>query len=135
MLLKPIIFTPSILYPYMIKAILVSLLGLTASLLAGCAEPCNGHIESTVLYFAESPTHQGQLVYANVLNNADLGVQHTLMREDKEYGTFGHIVIIQDSQNKFKGRRSVCFDEFKQLPTPTNGKLDEPDIPWIEVLK
>jgi hypothetical protein len=117
------------------KTILVSLLGLAASLLTGCAEPCNGHIEGTVLYFAESPTHQGQLVYANVLNKPDLGVQHTLMREGKEYGTFGHIVIIQDPQNKFKGRRSVCFDEFKTLPQPANAKLDEPDIPWIEVTK
>jgi hypothetical protein len=104
-------------------------------LLTSCTEPCNGHIESTVLYFAEGPNHQGQLVYANVLNKADLGVQHRLMREDKEYGTFGHIVIIQDPQNKLKGRRSVCFDEFKVLPTPTNAKLDEPDIPWIAVLK
>jgi len=105
------------------------------SLLTNCSEPCTGHIESTVLYFMEAPNHQGQLVYANVLNKADLGVQHTLMRDDKEYGTFGHIVIIQDPSNKFKGRRSVCFDEFKMLPRPANAKLDEPDIPWLEVTK
>jgi hypothetical protein len=105
------------------------------SLLTSCSEPCNGHIESTVLYFAESPTHQGQLVYANVLNNSAMGVQHRLMRDDKEYGTFPHIVIIRDPQNKFKGRRSVCFDEFKTLPRPANAKMDEPDIPWIEVTK
>jgi hypothetical protein len=117
------------------KMALLGFLGLAASLLTGCAEPCNGHIESTVLYFAENPNHQGQLVYANVLNKADLGVQHTLMREDKEYGTFGHIVIIQDPQNQFKGRRSVCFDKFKVLPKPANAKLDEPDIPWIAVVK
>jgi len=117
------------------KAFSALALFVAAGLLTNCSEPCNGHIESTVLYFAENPNHQGQLVYANVLNKPDLGVQHRLMRDDKEYGTFGHIVIIQDPQNRFKGRRSVCFDEFKVLPTPTNAKLDEPDIPWIEVLK
>jgi hypothetical protein len=103
--------------------------------LSSCSEPCTGHIESTVLYFVEAPNHQGQLVYANVLNKPDLGVQHTLMREDKEYGTFGHIVIIQDPQSKFKGRRSVCFDEFQRLPPPATAKLDELDIPWLKVTK
>jgi hypothetical protein len=107
----------------------------STALVTSCSEPCNGHIESTVLYFVEGPNHQGQLVYANVLNKPDLGVQHTLMREDKEYGTFGHIVIIRDPQSKFKGRRSVCFDEFKTVPRPADAKLDEPDIPWIEVVK
>jgi len=102
---------------------------------ASCSEPCNGHIESTVLYFVEGPNHQGQLVYANVLNKPDLGVQHTLMRDDKEYGTFGHVVIIADPQSKFKGRRSVCFDEFKKQPKGAEARLDEDDIPRITVLK
>ena len=114
------------------KLLFSSLFGL---LLAGCSAPCNGHIESTVLYFAETPNHQGQLVYANVLNKTDLGVQHTLMREDKEYGTFGHVVIIEDPQSQFKGRRSVCFDEFKKQPQPANARLDEGEIPRIVILK
>jgi hypothetical protein len=117
------------------KLFSAGLFSLVASFLTGCSEPCTGHIESTVLYFAESPSHQGQLVYANVLNKADLGVQHTLMREDKEYGTFGHVIIIQDPENKFKGRRSVCFDEFRQLPPPATAKLDELDLPRITVTK
>ncbi|TVT39390.1 hypothetical protein FNT36_17195 [Hymenobacter setariae] len=117
------------------KAILLGLLGLAGSLLTSCAEPCNGHIESTVLYFAEGPNHQGQLVYANVLNKPDLGRQHTLMRDDKEYGTFGNVIIIEDPQNQFKGRRSVCFDEFKVQPMPADGRLDETDITRIVVLK
>jgi len=112
-----------------------ALFAATCFSLAGCSEPCTGHIESTVLYFVEAPNHQGQLVYANVLNKPDLGVQHTLMRDDKEYGTFGHIVIIQDPQSKFKGRRSVCFDEFQRLPAPATAKLDELDIPWLKVTK
>jgi len=106
-----------------------------AGFLTSCSESCDGHIESTVLYFVEGPNHQGQLVYANVLNKADLGVQHTLMRDDKEYGTFGHIVIISDPQNKFKGRKSVCFDEFKTQPKPADARLDEDDLPRITILK
>jgi hypothetical protein len=117
------------------KAALLGTLGLAVSLLTSCAESCNGHIESTVLYFAEASNHQGQLVYANVLNKPDLGVQHTLMREDKEYGTFGNVVIIEDPQNKFKGRRSVCFDEFAIQPKPADARLDEGDIPRIAVRK
>lgn len=117
------------------KIIFTLILFAATGLLTSCSEPCTGHIEGTVLYFVEAPNHQGQLVYANVLNKPDLGVQHRLMREDKEYGTFGHVVIIRDPQSKFKGHRSVCFDEFKKLPQPAEAKLDEPDIPWIEVTK
>lgn len=105
------------------------------ALFTSCSEPCNGHIEGTVLYFAEAPNHQGQFVYANVLNKADLGVQHTLMRDDKEYGTFGHVIIIEDPQSHFKGQRSICFDEFKTLPTSATSRLDEQDIPHVTVLR
>ncbi|MGI4866600.1 MAG: hypothetical protein ACRYFZ_21935 [Janthinobacterium lividum] len=117
------------------KTLLASLFILSSALLSSCSEPCNGHIESTVLYFAEAPNHQGQLVYANVLNKVDLGVQHTLMRADKEYGTFGHVVIIEDPKSLFKGRRSVCFDEFKMQPKPADGNLDEGDLPRITIVK
>ena len=117
------------------KILFASFFGLATVLLTSCSDPCDGHIESTVLYFVEGPNHQGQLVYANVLNKADLGVQHTLMRDDKEYGTFGHVIIISDPQNKFKGRRSVCFDEFKTQPKPADARLDEDDLPRIIVLK
>jgi hypothetical protein len=100
-------------------------------MLTGCSDPCNGHIESTVLYFTEGPNHQGQLVYVNVANKPDLGVKHTLMRADKEFGTFGNVVIIQDPQSKFKGRRTVCFDTFTPQPRPADAPLDETDIPQI----
>jgi hypothetical protein len=97
------------------KTVLSYFLGLAALGLTSCAEPCNGHIETTVLYFQEGPNHQGQLVYVNVANKPDLGVSHKLMRADKEFGTFGNVLIIEDPQSKFKGRRSICFDEFKML--------------------
>ena len=102
-------------------------------MLASCSAPCNGHIESTVLYFKEAP--HGQFVYANVLNKPDLGTQQTLTREDKEFGTFPHVVIIEDPDMQFKGRRTVCFDEFSKQPTPADIDLREQTIPRIRILK
>ena len=108
---------------------------LLPALLSDCAGPCNGYIESTVLYFQEGPNHQGQLVYANVLNKPDLGVKQTLMREDKEFGTFPHVIIIEDPQMKFEGQHTVCFDEFSKQPLPTDVDLREKDIPRIKITK
>jgi hypothetical protein len=104
-----------------------------ASMLGGCADECNGHIETTVLYFKEAPNHQGQLVYANVANKPDLGIKQTLMREDKEFGTFENVVIIVDPQSKFKGRRTICFDTFTAQKTPVATQLDEERIPRLEL--
>jgi hypothetical protein len=101
--------------------------------LSSCSDPCNGHIESKVLYFKQAP--QGQLVYANVVNDPSLGSQQTLMRDDKEYGTFPHVIIISDPQMKFKGRSTVCFDEFSKQPLPTDIDLREKDIPRILITK
>lgn len=102
-------------------------------LLTACSAPCTGHIEATVLYFKQAP--MGQLVYANVLNKPDLGVQTTLTREDKEYGTFPHVVIIQDPQMQYAGRRTVCFDEFAKQPLPADIDLREKDIPRLAIVK
>ena len=110
-------------------------LGLLAGALASCSAPCTGHIESTVLYFTEAPNHQGQLVYANVLNKPGLGTQQTLTREDKEFGTFPHVIIIEDPQMRFKGLRTVCFDEFAKQPTPADIDLREKDITRISITK
>jgi hypothetical protein len=104
-----------------------------ATILAGCSAPCNGHIEVSVLYFKQAT--QGQLVYADVINNPSLGSQQTLTRDDKEYGTFPHVVIINDPQMKFKGRRTICFDEFTKQPTPADIDLREKDIPRILITK
>ncbi|WP_151088836.1 hypothetical protein [Hymenobacter baengnokdamensis] len=101
--------------------------------LAGCSDACNGHIESKVLYFKQAP--QGELVYANVVNNPGLGSQQTLMREDKEYGTFPHVIIINDPEMKFKGRSKICFDEFTKQPLPADIDLREKDIPRILITK
>ncbi|MVN75390.1 hypothetical protein GO988_03535 [Hymenobacter sp. HMF4947] len=115
------------------KYILVVLAGVSLGLLGSCSAPCNGHIESKVLYFKQAP--QGQLVYANVVNDPSLGSQQTLMRDDKEYGTFPHVIIINDPQMKFKGQRTVCFDEFTKQPLPVDIDLREKDIPRIAITK
>jgi len=113
----------------------IGLFSLLLLSLTSCSDPCTGHIESNVLYFKEAPDHQGQLVYANVLNKPDLGVQQTLMREDKEYGTFPHVIIIADPQMKLKGRRTVCFDEFTAQAKPADIDLREENIPRIKITK
>ena len=102
-------------------------------LFSACSAPCNGHIETSVLYFKQAP--QGELVYANVLNDPQLGSQQTLMREDKEYGTFPHVIIIEDPQMKYKGQRTVCFDEFTKQPLPEDIDLREKDIPRLKITK
>lgn len=112
------------------KSLTTCLLGLS---LTNCSDPCNGHIESSVLYFKQAP--QGQFVYVNVLNTPSLGRQQTLMREDKEYGTFPHVIIIQDPQMKFKGRSTICFDEFTKQALPVDIDLREKDIPRIVITK
>ncbi len=111
----------------------IGLFGYASLTLIGCSAPCTGHIEATVLYFKQAP--QGQLAYVNVLNKPDLGTQQTLTRDDKEYGTFPHVIIINDPAMKFKGRRAICFDEFVKQPPPADIDLRELDIPRISIIK
>jgi hypothetical protein len=114
--------------PYLIYCLLAFI-----TALSGCADSCNGRIETSVLYFKQAP--QGQVVYANVLNKDDLGSQQTLTRDDKEYGTFPHVIIINDPQMKFKGKGTICFDEFTKQPLPVDIDLREKDIPRILITK
>jgi hypothetical protein len=115
------------------RPLAIGLFSTLALLLAGCSEACNGHIESKVLYFKQAA--QGQLVYANVLNDPTLGSQQTLTRDDKEYGTFPHVIIINDPQMRFKGKGTICFDEFTKQPLPADIDLREKDIPRILITK
>jgi hypothetical protein len=109
------------------------LLSISTLALFSCSETCNGHIESKVLYFTQAP--QGQLAYVNVLNKPDLGSQQTLMRDDKEYGTFPHVIIINDPGMKYKGQGTICFDEFTKQPLPADIDLREKDIPRVIITK
>lgn len=86
-----------------------------------------------MLYFKQAP--RGELVYANVLNQPSLGTQTTLTRDDKEYGTFPHVVIIEDPQMLFAGKRTICFDEFTKRPAPADIDLREQDIPRLAIVK
>jgi len=104
-------------------------------LLSSCTAPCTGRIEATVLYFAEGPNKQGQLAYVNVQNEPKLGTQQTLMRADKEFGTFPHVVIIADPQMKYRGQRTICFDTFTTQALPPDIDLRERDIPRITITK
>ena len=117
----------------MFRKLSTRLLGVLLVSLASCSDPCNGHIETKVLYFKQAP--QGQFVYANVVNDPSLGTQQTLMREDKEYGTFPHVLIIADPAMKYKGRGTVCFDEFIKQPLPVDIDLREKEIPRILITK
>ncbi|NML64889.1 hypothetical protein HHL22_06685 [Hymenobacter sp. RP-2-7] len=110
------------------SSLFYALAGLLAS---ACSAPCTGHIEATVLYFKQAP--RGQFVYANVLNKPDLGTQQTLTREDKEYGTFPHVIIIEDPEMKYRGQRTVCFDEFSKQPAPADIDLREKEIPRLKI--
>jgi len=112
--------------------LLLSFLGLALAL-SNCSAPCNGHIEASVLYFKQAP--QGQLAYVNVLNKPDLGSQQTLTRDDKEYGTFPHVIIINDPEMKYKGQGTICFDDFTRQPLPADIDLREKDIPRISITK
>ena len=102
-----------------------------ALLLSSCAEPCNGRIESTVLYFQEGLNHRGQVVYAFIKNKPGVGVKRTLMRDGKEFGTFDNVVIIEDPQSKYKGRRTICFDTYTTRKSPVDAPLNEENIPQL----
>lgn len=110
-----------------------SLVYVSALLLGSCSDTCNGHIEASVLYFKQAP--RGQVVYANIVNTPSLGSQQTLTRDDKEYGTFPHVIIINDPEMKYKGRSTICFDEFTKQPLPADIDLREKDIPRISITK
>ena len=103
--------------------------------LAGCAEPCTGSIECTVLYAKPGPKSVGRFIYANVLNKPDLGIKTTLMYEGKEFGRFDHVVIISDPENRFATNRQICFTTYHAVPTPADGQLEEANIPRIQLDK
>ena len=107
-----------------------SLLALAA--LTGCAPPCNGRIESTVLY-AKPRAAGGRNIYVDVLNKPDLGRPKTLLWEGKEFGTFAHVVIIQDPANTYAPNRKICFNTYQPAAAEAGGQLEETDIPRIRL--
>lgn len=101
--------------------------------LTSCADSCNGSIETMVLFAKPGPGGVGRNVYVDVVNKPDLGITHTLMYEGKEFGTFPHVLIINDPTSRFATNRTICFSKFKQEAAATGGDLMEEGIPQITV--
>lgn len=102
-----------------------------AAVLAGCADECTGSIETTVLYAAPGPHGVGRALYVEVRNKPGLGVRKTLFWQGKEFGTFAHVVIIHDPENRLAARRTICFTKYRPQVPPADGDLNEQDIPRI----
>jgi hypothetical protein len=117
------------------KALFFATLIGSGAALFGCAESCNGSIETTVLYAKPGPKAVGRAIYVNVVNKPDLGSKQTLMYEGKEFGTFEHVVIINDPENRFASNRTICFTTFRTLPAEAGGALEEVGIPRIQIEK
>ncbi|MBJ6109340.1 hypothetical protein JAO73_09970 [Hymenobacter sp. BT523] len=101
-------------------------------LAVGCDDKCTGSIETTVLYARPAPAG-GRNIYVDVVNKPDLGVKQTLLYEGKEFGTFGHVVIINDPASRYASNRRICFSKFQAAPAEKDGDLAETGIPRITV--
>ena len=101
-------------------------------LLPACSPPCNGRIECLVLY-AKPAVDGGRRIYVNVVNQPGLGIQTTLVREGKEFGTFPQVAIIHDPTNKYASNRSICFNTYQQDAPEADAQLDEARIPRLRV--
>ena len=113
------------------KFLVLSLMAATA--LPACSPACNGSIETTVLFAKPGPKGVGRNIYVDVVNKPDLGIKKTLLYEGKEFGTFPHVVIINDPTSRFASNRTICFSKFKQNAAETGGDLTEEGLPEITV--
>ena len=105
----------------------------TAAALPACAPACTGSIETTVLFAKPGPKGVGRTIYVDVVNKPGLGIQKTLLYEGKEFGTFNHVVIINDPTSRFASNRSICFSKFARNAAKTGGDLAEEGLPEITV--
>ena len=117
-----------LLFKFLPAALLAACLVLTS-----CADECNGNIETTVLYARPGPKGMGRATYVDVLNKPGLGIKKTLLYEGKEFGTFEHVIIIQDRQSRFARNRTICFTKYQALAAETGGDLNDEGIPEITV--
>ena len=105
----------------------------TGLALTGCADSCNGSIETTVLYAKPGPKGVGRSIYVNVVNKPGLGIEQRLLYEGKEFGTFPHVVVISDPTNRFAANRTICFSKFREEAATAGGDLTEVGLPVITV--
>ena len=106
---------------------------LGAATLTGCADACNGSIETLVLFAKPGPKGVGRVTYVDVLNRPGLGIKKTLLYEGKEFGTFEHVVIINDPQSRFARNSKICFSTYRADAPETGGDLSDEGIPEITV--
>ena len=79
------------------------------------------------------PQGVGRRIYVDVVNKPDLGIKQTLLYEGKEFGTFPHVVVINDPTNQYASNRNICFSKFKQNVAAPGGDLTEVGLPEITV--
>lgn len=103
--------------------------------LTSCAEECNGNIETLVLFAKPGLKGVGRATYVDVLNKPGMGIKKTLMYEGKEFGTFEHVVIINDPESRFAKNSKICFSTYRNEAPATGGDLNEEGIPTITVEK
>ncbi|WP_210516272.1 hypothetical protein [Hymenobacter terricola] len=111
------------------------LLSAAALALTACADACNGNIETLVLFAKPGPKGVGRATYVDVLNKPGLGIKKTLLYEGKEFGTFEHVVIINDPEGRFAKNSKICFTTYRTNAPETGGDLTEEGIPEITVEK
>ena len=111
-----------------IASVLIAALALTA-----CADSCTGSIETTVLFAKPGPQGVGRRIYVDVTNKPDLGVKQTLLYEGKEFGTFPHVLVINDPTNHYAANRNICFSKFRQNAAAPGGDLTEVGLPEITI--
>lgn len=97
-----------------------------------CSNACNGRIETTVL-FAKRGATGGRDIYVDVINEPALGIKQTLLYEGKEFGTFPHVVILQDPESRFSSNSKICFDSYQKAARAADGDLTELEIPRLRI--
>ena len=75
----------------------------------------------------------GRNIYVDVTNKPDLGRRQTLLWEGREFGTFGHVVIVADPENKYAPNRKICFNAYEPVAADNGGQLEKVGIPQIRV--
>jgi hypothetical protein len=89
-------------------------------------EKCTGSIDATVLYA------DGHRIYIDVKNKQEIGVRKTLKHNGKVYGEFKNVMIIYDPEDRFEGRKSICFNnDYINREVSCGGKVNSEDIPEI----
>jgi hypothetical protein len=103
--------------------------------LTSCADECTGSIETTVLYAKLGPGGVGRATYVDVVNKPGLGIKKTLLYQGKEFGTFEHVIIINDRESRFARNRTICFSAYHLNAPVSGGDLNEEGIPEITIEK